>query len=60
MILRRPVIAAVLSVAAVLALAAPALGIKLNLPDGSTQARGSMGYASYAAMAARRRRRSRR
>jgi RND superfamily putative drug exporter len=51
MIQRRPVIAAVLSTAAVLALAAPALGIKLNLPDESTQARGSMGYASYATMA---------
>jgi uncharacterized membrane protein YdfJ with MMPL/SSD domain len=50
MIQRRPVIAAVLSAAAVLALAAPALGIKLNLPDESTQARSSMGYASYATM----------
>jgi uncharacterized membrane protein YdfJ with MMPL/SSD domain len=50
MIQRRPVIAAVLSAAAILALAAPALGIKLNMPDESTQARGSMGYASYAAM----------
>jgi uncharacterized membrane protein YdfJ with MMPL/SSD domain len=51
MIQRRPVIAAALSAAAILALAAPALGLQLNLPDESTQARGSMGYASYAAMA---------
>jgi uncharacterized membrane protein YdfJ with MMPL/SSD domain len=48
---RRPVIAAALSAAAILALAAPALGIQLNLPDESTQARGSMGYTSYATMA---------
>jgi uncharacterized membrane protein YdfJ with MMPL/SSD domain len=48
---RRPVIAAVLSAGVILALAAPALGMKLNMPDESTQARGTMGYASYAAMA---------
>ena len=48
---RRPVIAAVLSTAAILALAAPALGLKLNIPDESAQARNTMGYASYAAMA---------
>jgi uncharacterized membrane protein YdfJ with MMPL/SSD domain len=47
---RRPVIAAVLSAAAILALAAPALDMKLNLPDGSAQARGTMGYANYATM----------
>jgi len=48
---RRPVIAAALSGAFVLALAAPALGMKLSLPDESTQARGTMGYLSYATMA---------
>jgi RND superfamily putative drug exporter len=48
---RRPVTAAVLSAAAILALAAPALGMKLNMPDESSQARGSMGYQSYATMA---------
>jgi RND superfamily putative drug exporter len=51
MIQRRPVIAAVLSAGVVLALAAPALGMKLNMPDESSQARGTMGYASYATMA---------
>ena len=35
----------------ILALAAPALALKLNLPDESSQPRGSMGYASYATMA---------
>src|SRR5262249_45949528 len=34
-----------------LALAAPALGMKLNFPDESSQAGGTMGYASYATMA---------
>jgi uncharacterized membrane protein YdfJ with MMPL/SSD domain len=48
---RRPVVAAVLSAGVILALAAPALGMKLNMPDESTQARGTMGYASYATMA---------
>ena len=48
---RRPVIAAVLSAVAILTLAAPALGMKLNLPDGPAQARGTMGYANYATMA---------
>jgi RND superfamily putative drug exporter len=48
---RRPVIAAVLSAGVILALAAPALGMKLNMPDESSQARGTMGYASYATMA---------
>jgi RND superfamily putative drug exporter len=46
-----PVIAAVASTAVLLVLAAPALGMKLNMPDGSAQARGTMGYANYAAMA---------
>ena len=48
---RRPVVAAVLATAALLVLAAPALSMKLNMPDDSAQARGTMGYASYAAMA---------
>jgi uncharacterized membrane protein YdfJ with MMPL/SSD domain len=51
MIQRRPAIAAVLSAGVILALAAPALGMKLNMPDESSQARGSMGYQSYAIMA---------
>jgi uncharacterized membrane protein YdfJ with MMPL/SSD domain len=48
---RRPLIAAAGSAAAILALAAPALGLKLSFPDESAQARGTMGYASYATMA---------
>ncbi|MGH3248764.1 MAG: MMPL family transporter, partial [Trebonia sp.] len=48
---RHPVIAAALSGAFILVLAAPALGMKLNFPDESAQARGTMGYASYATMA---------
>jgi RND superfamily putative drug exporter len=48
---RRPVLAAAGSAAVILALAAPALGMKLSMPDESAQARGTMGYASYAAMA---------
>jgi uncharacterized membrane protein YdfJ with MMPL/SSD domain len=48
---RRPAIAAVISAAAILALAAPALGMKLSMPDESAEARGTMGYASYDAMA---------
>ena len=48
---RRPVVAAVLSAAVILVLAAPALGMKLNMPDESSQPRGSMGYQSYATMA---------
>ena len=39
------------SAAFILILAAPALSIKLSMPDESAQARGTMGYASYAAMA---------
>jgi uncharacterized membrane protein YdfJ with MMPL/SSD domain len=50
MIQRRPVLAAVVSTGIILALAAPALGMKLNFPDESAQARGTMGYASYATM----------
>ncbi len=48
---RHRVIAALASVAVILILAAPALAIKLSMPDESAQARGTMGYASYAAMA---------
>ncbi|HEX3925407.1 MAG TPA: MMPL family transporter [Streptosporangiaceae bacterium] len=48
---RRPVIAAVIAAAAILALAAPALGMKLSMPDESAEARGTMGYATYATMA---------
>ena len=48
---RRPVTAAVVSAAAVLLLAVPALSMKLSMPDESTQARGTMGYQSYATMA---------
>src|ERR1022692_2277823 len=51
LIQRRPVIAAVVSIGGILALAAPALGMKLNMPDESSQARGTMGYQSYAIMA---------
>ncbi len=48
---RRPVIAAVGSAVVIVLLALPALGLKLSMPDESTQARGTMGYASYATMA---------
>ena len=48
---RRPVLAVALSAAFILLLAAPALAMKLSSPDESAQARGTMGYASYAAMA---------
>jgi RND superfamily putative drug exporter len=48
---RRPVIAALLSAGVVLALAVPALGMTLNIPDESAQARDTMGYQSYAIMA---------
>jgi RND superfamily putative drug exporter len=51
LIQRRPVLATVVSTGIILALAAPALGMKLNSPDESSQARGTMGYASYATMA---------
>jgi RND superfamily putative drug exporter len=50
MIQRHPTVAALVSTAVILALAAPALGIKLSMPDESTQARGTMGYQSYATM----------
>jgi uncharacterized membrane protein YdfJ with MMPL/SSD domain len=48
---RHPVLATVASAAFILALAAPALVMKLSMPDESAQARGTMGYASYATMA---------
>ena len=48
---RRPVFAAAASAAVILVLAAPALSMKLNLPDESTQPRGTMGYQSYQTMA---------
>jgi uncharacterized membrane protein YdfJ with MMPL/SSD domain len=48
---RHPVTAAAASAGIILALAAPALAMKLNFPDESSQARGTMGYASYATMA---------
>ena len=51
MIQRRPVLFTVASTVTILALAAPALGMKLNFPDESAQGRGTMGYASYATMA---------
>ena len=48
---RHPVLAAVASVVFIGVLAAPALAMKLSMPDESAQARGTMGYASYADMA---------
>jgi putative drug exporter of the RND superfamily len=48
---RHRVLAALASVAFILVLAAPALFMKLSMPDESAQARGTMGYASYATMA---------
>src|SRR5262252_9897468 len=51
MIQRRPVLFTVASAVIILALAAPALGMKLISPDESAQGRGTMGYASYATMA---------
>ncbi len=51
MIQRRPWAAALLSGGLLLLLAAPALGMKLSMPDESSQARGTMGYSSYATMA---------
>jgi RND superfamily putative drug exporter len=45
-----PVFATVASAALILLLAAPALAMKLSTPDESAQARGTMGYASYATM----------
>lgn len=47
---RRPVFAAVASAAVILTLAVPVLAMKLNLPDESTQPRGTMGYQSCQTM----------
>lgn len=47
MVQRRPVAAAAASAVVILALAAPVLSMKINLPDESTQARDTMGYKSY-------------
>jgi RND superfamily putative drug exporter len=51
MIQRRPGLAALASGGLILLLAAPALTMKLSMPDESSQARGTMGYSSYATMA---------
>jgi RND superfamily putative drug exporter len=51
MIQRRPAVFAMASTALILVLAAPLLSMKLSMPDESSQARGTMGYASYATMA---------
>jgi putative drug exporter of the RND superfamily len=48
---RRPVIAAAASALVLLALAAPVLSMKINMPDESTQGRATMGYHSYQTMA---------
>jgi uncharacterized membrane protein YdfJ with MMPL/SSD domain len=48
---RHPVVATVVSLVVILTLAAPALAMQLNMPDDSTQPRGSMGYAAYQTMA---------
>jgi len=48
---KHPVLATIAAAAFILILAAPALVMKLSMPDESAQARGTMGYASYATMA---------
>ena len=48
---RHPVLATAAAAVFILILAAPALFMKLSMPDESAQARGTMGYASYATMA---------
>jgi RND superfamily putative drug exporter len=48
---RHRIAAALGSTAFILLLAAPALAMKLSMPDESAQPRGTMGYASYATMA---------
>ena len=48
---KHPVRATISAAAFILILAAPALVMKLSMPDESAQARGTMGYASYATMA---------
>jgi len=51
LIQKHKVAAALSATAFILVLAAPVLTMRLNFPDESAQARGTMGYASYAAMA---------
>jgi uncharacterized membrane protein YdfJ with MMPL/SSD domain len=51
LIQKHKVAAALSAVACILVLAAPVLTMQLSFPDESAQARGTMGYASYAAMA---------
>ena len=48
---RRPVVAATAAALVILALAAPVLSMKINMPDESTQAHATMGYHSYQTMA---------
>ncbi|HEX6451516.1 MAG TPA: MMPL family transporter, partial [Trebonia sp.] len=48
---RHRIVAALGATAFILLLAAPALAMKLSMPDESAQARGTMGYASYSTMA---------
>ena len=48
---KHPVLATIVAAAFILILAAPALVMKLSMPDESAQAQGTMGYASYATMA---------
>jgi uncharacterized membrane protein YdfJ with MMPL/SSD domain len=48
---KHKVVAALSATAFILLLAAPVLTMKLSFPDESAQARGTMGYASYATMA---------
>ena len=48
---KHKVMAALSATAFLLLLAAPVLTMKLSFPDESAQARGTLGYASYAAMA---------
>jgi RND superfamily putative drug exporter len=46
-IARRPVVAAILSAAVLLLLATPVLGLRLSMPDASTQPRDSSGYVTH-------------
>ena len=48
---KHKVLAALSATVFILLLAAPVLAMKLSFPDESAQARGTMGYASYATMA---------
>ena len=47
---RHSLLAALSAVAVILVLAAPTLGMRLSMPDDSTQPRGSMGYTAYSTM----------